>query len=88
MFKQQPLRAPANKLHVPAHGDPRLNDLETLVSLLDRATRILRTAIRDARAGCAADAVLESVQAGEQDIAAAKRILGAQAAKAPARPPD
>jgi hypothetical protein len=51
------------------------NDLQTVVNLIEVAARILRTAARDARAGCTAGAVLDSVKAGLENVEKAKTLL-------------
>jgi hypothetical protein len=52
-----------------------MNDVQVVAELLERAVRVLRTAARDARAGCTAEAILESVKGGFTDVESAKAIL-------------
>jgi hypothetical protein len=52
-----------------------MNDVQVVADPLERAVRVLRTAARDARAGCTAQAILESVRDGFTDVESAKGIL-------------
>ena len=52
-----------------------MNDVQAVAQLLEHAVQVLRVAARDARAGCTAPAILESVKAGFGDLEAAKTML-------------